>query len=357
MRILAIDPGSTTTKIGIFQEGGLVKQTIPHARDVIRKFTRISDQFPFRLKEVEEFLIKEKAAAEVFDAVVGRGGLVRPLEGGVYRVNEAMVRDLQAGISGQHPANLGGLLADSFAGRFRCPAYVVDPPVVDELWPVARISGFAEIDRVSLFHALNQKAAGRTVAEELGKSYQDCRLIVAHMGGGITVGAHCRGKVVDVNDGLNGDGPFSPERTGGLPVGGVLRLLKEERYRIAELQEIVSRRGGVYSYLETVDLQEVESRVQKGDRKSRLVLEAMIYQIAKEIGAMAAALDGEVDAIVLTGGIAHSEYLTGHLHRKVRFIAPIFIKPGEYEIEALVDGVRRVMNGSEKVKEYGEGLK
>jgi butyrate kinase len=279
MRILAIDPGSTTTKIGIFREDHLIKQTMTHPREVLRKYARVSDQFPYRLKEIEEFLIKEKAAAVVFDAIVGRGGLIRPLEGGIYRVNEAMIGDLTAGVNGQHAANLGGLLAHSFSARFHCPAYVVDPPVMDELWPVARVSGFNEIERVSLFHALNQKAAGRSVAQELGKSYQDCRLIVAHMGGGITVGAHCKGKVVDVNNGLNGDGPFSPERTGSLPLGGVLQLLKEDRYNVSELQEIVSRRGGIFSYLGTVEIREVENQIHKGDKKAQLILEAMIYQI------------------------------------------------------------------------------
>jgi len=356
MHILAIDPGSTSTKIGIFRQSHLIKKTLTHPRKEIEKFKQIADQYDYRLGCIQECLVKEGLAEVPFDAVVGRGGLIKPLEGGIYLVNQAMVRDLQAAVGGQHAANLGGLLALSFADLHRCHAYVVDPPVIDELWPPARLSGFAEIERRSLFHALNQKASARATAEELGIKYESSNLIVVHMGGGITVGAHCGGRVVDVNNGLSGDGPFSPERTGGLPLDGVFRLLSEGRYSIAELQEIVSRRGGVYSYLGTVEMSEVENRIERGEVKARFVLDAMIYQIAKEVGGLAAALDGKVDAIVLTGGMAHSQYITQRLRQKVCFIAQVCIRPGECEIEALIDGVRRVWDGIEEAKEYkGDG--
>ncbi|MBF0530912.1 MAG: butyrate kinase, partial [Deltaproteobacteria bacterium] len=233
-----------------------------------------------------------------------------------------------------------------------CPAYVVDPPVVDEMWPVARISGLAEIQRTSLFHALNQKAVARIVAGKMGKSYNSVNLIVAHLGGGITVGAHRKGRVVDVNNGVNGEGPFSPERAGGLPLNGVLGLLKEGRYSVDQFLETISRRAGCYSYLGTVDIREVEAKAGDGDARAALVLDAMIYQIAKEIGGLAAALDGEVDGIVLTGAIAYNPAITDMIRRKVGFIADLYLEPGDYEIEALVSGALRVLSGEEQAREY-----
>ena len=224
--------------------------------------------------------------------------------------------------------------------------------MIDELWPVARLSGLAEITRRSMFHALNQKAAARDVAAELGRPYQSLNLIVVHMGGGITAGAHLKGRVVDVNNGLNGDGPFSPERSGGLPLAGALQLLEDGVYSIAELKGVVARKGGLYSYLGTADLREAEGRAARGDARARLVLDAMVYQVAKEIGGLAAALDGEVDGIVLTGGLAQSGALVAALSLKVRFIAPIYLRPGEYEIEALISAALRVLNQTEEPRHY-----
>jgi len=352
MNILAIDPGSTSTKIGVYHQGFTVKASIEHPRPEIERFARIGDQFGYRLDCIDSYLARESFATLALDAVVGRGGLVRPVAGGVYLVDYAMERDLDRGVSGEHASNLGGLLALSVATRHGAPAFVVDPPVLDELWPVARLSGLDGIERKSMFHALNQKAAAREVARELDRPYESLNLIVAHLGGGITVGAHHNGRVVDVNNGLNGDGPFAPERSGGLPVAGVLQLLEEGVYSIPELKALIAGRGGICSYLGTVDLRQVEVRKGEGDVRAGLVFDAMVYQVAKEIGGLAAALDGAVDGIVLTGGLAKSDQLVASLERKVRFIAPVFLRPGEFEIEALINGALRVLEGSEEPRIY-----
>ncbi|GFO70498.1 putative butyrate kinase [Geomonas limicola] len=352
MKILAIDPGSTSTKIGVLHEGRTLKANLEHPRAEIDRFVRVGDQFAFRLECIDRYLESQGLSEVAFDAVVGRGGLLRPVEGGVYLVNDALAHDLSVGVSGEHAANLGGILARSVAQRTGAPAFVVDPPVLDELWPVARVSGLSGIERRSMFHALNQKAAARDVAQELGRPYQEINLIVVHMGGGITAGAHCKGRVVDVNNGLNGDGPLAPERTGGLPVVGVLELLERGVYTIPELKALIARKGGIYSYLGTVDLREVENRMAGGDAEARLIFDALVYQIAKEVGGLAAALDGAVDGIVLTGGLAHSKELVAALSAKVGFIAPLFLRPGEFELEALIGGALRVLTRLEEPRVY-----
>lgn len=355
MNILAIDPGSTSTKVGVYRAGETVKSCIEHPRLEVECFATVMEQLDYRLQCVDDYLRRSGAELLHWDAVVGRGGLIRPVAGGVYQVNEPLLRDLRIGVSGEHAANLGGVLAHAVAARQGVPAYVVDPPVIDEMWPVARLSGFAGIERKSMFHALNQKAVARDVALELGRDYESLNLIVVHMGGGITVGAHRKGRVVDVNNGLNGDGPFSPERTGGLPVIGVLQILKKGECSMEQLKTVVARKGGVYSYLGTSDVREVELRADRGDDRARLVLDAMLYQVAKEIGALAAALDGEVNGIALTGGLCFSESIVERLRRKVQFIAPVFLRPGEHEIEALIGGALRVLTGVEKARVYTGG--
>jgi butyrate kinase len=352
MNILAIDPGSTSTKIGVYRAGCTSRGCIEHPRQEVEKFPTVMDQFSYRFDCIERYLSSEELSALHLDAVVGRGGLIRPVEGGVYLVDDGLERDLRAGVSGEHASNLGGVLARSFARRHGVPAYVVDPPVIDELWPVARLSGLAEIERKSMFHALNQRASARIAALEMGRDYSELNLIVVHMGAGITVGAHRKGRVVDVNNGLNGDGPFSPERTGGLPLAGVLELLEKGVYSIPQLNAVIPRKGGVFSYLGTNDVREVEKKGAAGDDRARLVFDAMVYQVAKEIGALAAALDGEVDGIVLTGGLAYSAGLVSALRRKVEFIAPVVVRAGENEIEALLDGALRVLTGLEEPKVY-----
>lgn len=355
MNVLAIDPGSTSTKVGVYHQGRTVKASIEHPRPEIERFARIGDQFGYRLECIDAYLARESFASLAFHAVVGRGGLLRPVTGGVYLVDDVLEHDLNCGINGEHASNLGGLLARSLAARHNAPAFVVDPPVLDELWPVARLSGLAGIERKSVFHALNQKAVARDVARELGRPYESLSLIVVHMGGGITVGAHHQGRVVDVNNGLNGDGPFAPERSGSLPVVGVLQLLEEGLHTIPELKALIARQGGIYSYLGTVDLRQVEARTAAGDERAGLVCDAMVYQVAKEIGGLAAALDGAVDGIVLTGGLAKSRQLVTALERKIRFIAPVFLRPGEFEIEALINGALRVLEGNEEPRIYQGG--
>jgi len=352
MNILAIDPGSTSTKLGVHRLGATVKACIEHPRPEIERFLAVMDQFDYRMRCIDDYLAEAGLASLRFDAVVGRGGLLKPVAGGVYLVSDALVGDLRAGVSGEHAANLGGVLAERIARRHGVPAYVVDPPVIDELWPVARLSGLAGVERKSMFHALNQRAAAREAARRIGREYGSLNLIVVHMGGGITAGAHRRGRVVDVNNGLNGDGPFAPERSGGLPLVGVLELLEAGSCSIEELKVVVARKGGVYSYLGTVDLREVERMIAAGDERARLVREAMIYQVAKEIGGLAAALDGRVDGIVLTGGLACSAPLVATLQEKVAWIAPVYVQPGEHEIEALIDGALRVLTGQEEPQQY-----
>lgn len=355
MNILAIDPGSTSTKIGVQRAGKLVKASVEHPRHELENFHGVMEQLDYRMEHLVAYLHETGADQVRWDAVVGRGGLVRPVPSGVYLVEEPLLRDLMLGVSGEHAANLGGVLAHAVAARQGVHAYVVDPPVIDEMWPVARLSGMAGIERRSMFHALNQKAVARDVALQMGREYAELNLIVVHMGGGITAGAHRKGLVVDVNNGLNGDGPFSPERTGGLPVIGVLQLVEQGAFSTEQLKTIVARKGGVYSYLGTVEMRQVEESASQGDSWARLVLDAMIYQIAKEIGALAAALSGEVDGIVLTGGLAFSQTVVDQLRKRVRFIAPVFVRPGEFEIEALVGGALRVLTGVEKAKRYTGG--
>ncbi|VFQ44578.1 butyrate kinase [Desulfoluna butyratoxydans] len=355
MKILAIDPGSTSTKIGVFTHGEMIQEGMDHDRDLIDSFAEIHEQEEMRFACITRALETRGFGTVRFDAVVGRGGLIRPVTGGVYRVCDSLLADLRTGVSGSHASNLGGILARRFAASSGCEALIVDPVVVDELDDVARLSGLEGIERKSIFHALNQKAVARRVAEERGGSYHQAHLIVAHMGGGVTVGAHKKGRVVDVNNGLDGDGPYAAERSGSLPVDGMAEALRKGRFTPDSLVRTVSRSGGIFSYLGIVDLREVERRMDAGDSKAVLIWRGMVYQIAKEIGGLAAAMDGDVDAIVLTGGMAHSRRLTEAISEKTGFIADVVVVPGEFELEALAEGALRVLEGEEKVKRYETG--
>jgi butyrate kinase len=352
MTYLAIDPGSTSTKVAVYWNGNLIKGGFDHPREDLSLFQDIFGQKSMRFDVISAWLEKEKLSNLAYRAVIGRGGLIRPVPGGVYDVNEPLFQDLVKGVNGQHASNLGGILAREFAGKYGCPAYIADPVVVDEMEPVARLSGLKGIDRKSIFHALNQKAMARKVAGKMGRSYDDVNLVVAHLGGGITVGAHRKGRVVDVNDGLSGDGPYSPERTGGLPVSGVAAMIGSGQFTADAMVKIAAGKGGVYSYLGITDIRELEQRAMSGDSEAELVLSGMIYQVAKEIGALAAALDGRVDGIVITGGIARSVQVTNRIMEKIRFIAPVYVEPGEHELEALIDAARRVTEKGETVKPY-----
>ncbi len=351
-RILAIDPGSTSTKVGIFTGGELKKESVEHKKEVLEQFSTVIEQKGMRVEAIRTFLLKNGLDGVKFEATVGRGGLLKPIEGGVYMVDGAMLKDLKEGRYGVHPANLGGILAYEFASLFNCPAFVVDPPTIDEMDSVAKLSGLKEIERKSKFHALNQRATAKKAAELLGKDYRDVNLIVAHMGGGVSVGAHRRGRVVDVNNALDGDGPYSVERSGGLPFGDLLRLVRDGGYSVDELMYKCLKRGGVYSYLGLTDMKKVEVMVENGDEFAKLVVDGFIYQVAKEIGALSSALSGSLDGIVLTGGLAKSRYIVDNLKKRVSFLAPVFVFEGEFEIEALVDGALGALKGEVKIKRY-----
>ncbi|WP_420490508.1 butyrate kinase [Neobacillus niacini] len=352
-RILTINPGSTSTKIGVFDnEISILEKTIRHDTERINSYATIIDQFEFRKNTILETLDKEGINISKLNAVCGRGGVLRPIEGGTYAVNEMMLNDLRTGFAGQHASNLGGIIAYEIASGLNIPSYIVDPVVVDELEPIARISGFSLIERVSIFHALNQKAVARRVAKELGKKYTELNLIVTHMGGGITVGVHKQGRVIDVNNGLHGEGPFSPERAGTVPVGDLVALCYSGQYYRDEIMKKLVGQGGLVSYLGTNDAVEVEKRIEAGDEQAALVYEAMAYQVAKEIGAASAVLAGKVDAIVLTGGLAYGKGFVKSITDRINWIADTIVHPGENELQALAEGTLRVLRGEEIVKEY-----
>ncbi len=350
LKILAIDPGSTSTKVGIFHDGRLTKENIKHSREELERYTSILQQKEMRFEAIKQFI--ERLRLNSFNAIVGRGGLIKPVEGGVYRVNRRMIEDLQKGIYGQHASNLGGILAYEFASLYNCPAFIADPVVIDEMDRVAKFSGLKGIERLSIFHALNQRATARKACEKLSLNYNKASIIVAHMGGGISVGLHKNGRVVDVNNALDGDGPFAMERSGSLPVSGVLKLIRDKKFTPESLLDTVSKRGGVYSYLSTVDMSEIEKRIADGDRYAEDVIEALIYQISKEIAALSSAVCGKVDAIVLTGGLAHSRRITEGIKKRISFISRVLIFEGEFEIEALIDAAKRVLNKEEEPKNY-----
>ena len=351
--ILAINPGSTSTKIGIFRERNLlVQETLRHTVEELNPYPLIIDQYEFRYQAVKTCLLQNQFDLQQFAAIVGRGGMMKPIAGGTYLVNDAMKQDLRIGYAGQHASNLGGLLADAFAVEAGVSAYIVDPVVVDEMQPIARYTGIPVLTRRSVFHALNQKAVAYRAAKSLGKSYTDSNFIVAHLGGGISVAAHACGRVIDTNNALDGDGPFSPERAGSLPVEGVIRLAYSGKYTEAQLRKYFVGHGGLIAYLGTNDGREIMARINNGDLFAKEVFEAMAYQISKAIGAAAAVLDGKVDAVLLTGGLAYSKLLTDYIQNKVRFIAPVKIYPGEDELLALAEGALRVLQGQDEVKIY-----
>ncbi len=351
--VLVINPGSTSTKLTFFRnEHMLLQETIIHSSQSLSSFKHIVDQYEFRLNIILEFLKKKKIDLNIIDAIVGRGGLLRPLESGTYQVNTKMLNHLKKGKYGEHASNLGALLAYQIAKKTSIPSYIVDPVVVDEMDEIARISGIPELPRKSIFHALNQKAVARKAANDLGKEYEKSNLIVAHMGGGISVGVHCKGKVIDVNNALNGEGPFSPERSGTVPVGDLVKLCFSGKYQQNHIMTMIKGKGGLVAYLNTNNVEKVIKKVIKGDKKAKLIFEAMAYQIAKEIGQGATVLKGNVDAIVLTGGISHSNKFVDMIRDRVSYISLVMVYPGEEEMLSLCQGALRVLSGKEDVKKY-----
>ena len=355
-RILAINPGSTSTKIAVYSNNKPVfLKDIRHDVKKLGEFKKISDQFKFRKEIILKELKDSHINIETINAIVGRGGLIRPIESGVYRINDMLKKDLKEATLGEHASNLGGLIADDIAKDLPgCHAFIADPVVVDELEDVARISGHPEFKRMSIFHALNQKATARSYARLMNKRYEELNLVIAHMGGGISVGAHRHGRVIDVNQALDGEGPFSPERSGTLPAGGLAKLCFEGKRTLDEIKKMITGHGGYMAYLKTNNAYEVELMAEEGDEKARIIQDAMSYQIGKEIAAMCAVLHGEVDAIILTGGISHNPMVVEYVKKMVSFIAPVVIYPGEDEMHALAMNGLLVLKGEIEAKDYDE---
>jgi butyrate kinase len=352
-KILTINPGSTSTKIGVYYDTTeILSQNINHSATEIAKFNSIPDQFEYRLAQINKFLETQNLTPTDFSAVVGRGGLLKPVISGTYQINTVMLEDLQNSRYGAHASNLGAILADLLAKQAGCSGFIVDPVVVDELDPVARITGHPEMAKKSIFHALNQKAVAKRLAQKLNCSYEDLNLIVAHLGGGISVGCHKQGRVVEVNNALDGEGPFSPERAGTVQAGQFARYILEKDLTRPDIAKLLAGKGGLVAHLGANDVREVQTRITSGDKQTELVFEAMIYNIARYIAAAAVPVCGKVDYIILTGGIAHSEYLTTKIKEYVGFLAPILISPGENELQALAEGAYRVLIGKETAKEY-----
>lgn len=352
-RILVLNPASDTTKIGVFDNDILImEKTLHHSPSQFEDFDSLAGQSGVRKQAILEALDEEGMNVSNLAAVCGRGGLLRPIEGGTYLVNQAMLEDLKKGILGQHASNLGGIVAYEIAEGLNIPSFIVDPVVVDELSPIARVSGFNGIERKSIFHALNQKAVARRYAKERGRSYEDVRLIVAHLGKGTTIGVHQAGKVVDVNNGLHGDGPFSLERAGTVPSGDLVELCFSGEYSRRDLLLKLIKNSGVAGYLGTSDSVRIERRIQNGDLEAKKVYEAMAYQIAKEIGAASAVLEGRIDAIILTGSLVHGKELTEEITKRIQWISDVMIEPGENELQALAEGAVRVLNREEDAKTY-----
>ncbi len=355
-RVLAINPGSTSTKMAVFDdEREAMRCTVEHQGDDLERYERVFDQWPYRLEIVTKALGEAGIPRSSLDAVVGRGGLLRPLEGGTYEVNGAMLADLEEAQRGEHASNLGAIIAYRLASGAGVPAFIVDPVAVDEMEEVAGLSGLPELPRESLSHALNSKAVARKVAGEMGKGYGEVNFIVAHLGSGISISAHRSGRMIDVNNARE-EGPFSPDRAGSVPSLELIRLCYSGKYKEKELLSRMMGSGGMCAYLGTKDIRAARRMAESGDSKAAIVLAAMAYQTAKEIGAMATVLRGQVDRIILTGGIAHDEAFVREISERVEFIAPIKVVPGEEELVSLAAGALRVLRGEEKAKIYGQGM-
>jgi len=352
-KILVINPGATSTKIAVYDgEKMSFSEVVRHLDDQLASFSSILDQLDYRKGLILDALSKIGLSPKDLSATVGRGGAFKPMVSGAYKVNKAMVSDVQSGnVAADHASNLGCLLAFAIAKPQGIPAFIVDPVSVDEFDDVARYSGLPELERKSLSHALNLKAVARRAAEKLKKPYDKLNLVIAHLGTGISVSAHRRGKMIDVNN-ANDGGPFSPQRAGGLPTTGLIKLCFSGKYSAAELKCRVVGQGGLMAYLGTDDMFEVDRRVEAGDTKARQVLGAMAYQVAKECGAMAAALGGKPDAVVITGGVAKSKPLMDLLQPRIKWLGEVLVYPGEDEMGALARGTLRVLRGEEKAKVY-----
>lgn len=352
-KLLIINPGSTSTKIGVYEdEKEIFVETLRHSSDEIAKYDSIFEQKEFRKSVIMNVLKENNFDVNTLDAVVGRGGMLKPIPGGTYEVNESLLNDLKVGVQGEHASNLGGILANEIAKEVGGRAFIVDPVVVDELEPVARISGVPELPRKSKFHALNQKAVAKRFGKESKIGYENLNLIVVHMGGGVSVGAHKNGKVIDVNNALDGDGPFSPERSGAVPVGDLIKMCFSGEYTQEEVYKKIVGKGGYVAYLNTNDARDVLREKEEGNKFAELIYNAFIYQVSKSIGEMATVLKGKVDSIILTGGIAYSPIVVSDIKERVEWISNVAVYPGEDELLALAQGAIRVLGGEEEAKVY-----
>ena len=353
VKSLIINPGSTSTKIGVFEDETLVfDETLRHSTEEISRYETIFDQKDFRKNIILDFLKSKGVDINSLNMIVGRGGMLKPIPGGTYEVTDALMEDLKLGVSGQHASNLGGILAREIGDFIGAPSYIVDPVVVDEMIEEARLSGVPELPRVSKFHALNQKAVAKRYAAEIGKKYEELNLIVVHMGGGVSVCPHRKGQVIDVNNALDGEGTFSPERAGTVPAGALVKLCFSGKYTEKEVYKKLVGNGGFNAYVGTNDMRDVEKMVQAGNAEADLARRAFIHQISKDIGAMATVLEGKVDRILATGGIAYDDVVVNGLKEHCEWIAPFSVYPGEDELLALAQGGLRVIRGEEKANRY-----
>ncbi|MCI9189007.1 MAG: butyrate kinase [Lachnospiraceae bacterium] len=353
VKSLIINPGSTSTKIGVFEDETLLfEETLRHSTEEIGRFANIVEQKDFRKNIITDLLRSKEFDIKSLNVIVGRGGMLKPIPGGTYAVTEELLEDLKKGVQGQHASNLGGILAKEIGDSIGVPSYIVDPVVVDELMPIARYSGVPELPRVSIFHALNQKAVAKRYAKEIGKPYESLRLVVVHMGGGVSVGAHENGRVIDVFNALDGDGAFSPERAGGVPNGALIKMCFSGKYTEKEVYGKMVGKGGFNAYLGTNDMREVTKRADEGDEKAAEAKQAFLLQVAKDIGSMACVLNGKVDQIIVTGGIAYGADVVAALKERAEWIAPFTVYPGEDELLALAQGALRVLNGEEEAMAY-----
>ncbi|MFI3325924.1 MAG: butyrate kinase [Clostridia bacterium] len=353
MRILTINPGSTSTKMAVYDdEEPILTHTISHDQQSLEDCKTVIGQKGLRKNGIESILEKAGIKINSIDAVGGRGGLVKPIESGTYLVNEAMIEDLNSTQASIHSSSLGAVISLEIAEEAGCKAYVVDPVVVDEMDRLAKLTGVPGIERISIFHALNQKAIAKKFCKNTGKIYENSRFVVAHLGGGVTVGAHRYGRVIDVNDALSGEGSFTPERSGSVPASAIINMCFSGEYTKQEMERKIVGKGGVQGYLGTNDMKKVEKMIADGDEFAALVLDSMAYQVSKEIGAMCAVLEGRVDAILLTGGLARSGRFTGSVKQRVDKLADVHVFPGEDEMLALMQGVSRVLKGEERLMVY-----
>jgi len=352
--ILVINPGASSTKIAVYRNNTSVfLKSIRHEIGDLETFAHSADQLPYRLNLVLSEVTENHIPLDQVGMIIARGGLIHPLESGVYEVNEQMIQDLSEGVMGDHASNLGGLIAHRLLDTFtQAKAYIADPVVVDELDEVARISGHPQFQRTSIFHALNQKSVARSHAQSMGKEYEDMNLVVAHLGSGVSVGAHKRGRVVDVNNALDGEGPFGPERSGTLPNGALARYCFRENSSWNQVNKMLIGEGGMFAYLGHKDAQLMEKMAGEGDAEAALIHQALAYQVSKEIGAMAAALSGHIDGILITGGMAHNPGLTSAIKERIDFMAPVFIYPGEDEMRALAHNGSLLLSGKVSPKQY-----